>query len=202
MQILAINGSPHRVGNTFKLIDAILAGAREQGHAGEIVHLVDLHLDYCNWCGECADTGLCRIDDGLREHVECIACADVLIVATPSSSHSVTGYMKNWLDRFCNSQLIFQVDANRQVHMRSRVPTGKRAIVVVQGCTDNLQATVEPIDAVMNALQITVLARLIVPGIGLTDEDTVERHPDVLTQARTIGRSIPVAWPIDMEGRA
>lgn len=195
MRILAVNGSPHRGGNTVTLVEEIFRGARTHGHEGELVHLVDLHLDYCNWCGECADTGVCRVDDGLREHVERIRQADVLVVGTPSSTNSVTGYMKNWLDRFCNSQLIFKVDAQKRVSMRSRVPAGKRAIIIVQGCTDRLQETVEPINVVMAALEIPVLARLIVPKVGLTEEDTVDKRPDVMRRAFEIGCQLDSKQP-------
>lgn len=192
MKILGINGSPHKNGNTFKLISEIFRGARENGHQCEVVHLVDLHLDYCNWCGECWENtpGVCPIGDGFMEHLEQIFEADVLIVATPSSTRSVTGYMKNWLDRFCNSQLIYEVDEDKHVTMRSRVPGGKKAIVIVQGCTDLFQETIEPINVVMDVLEIPVIERLIVAKVGLTEEDTVDRRPKVMQQAFQIGRSL------------
>jgi len=126
----------------------------------------------------------------LNEHIQQIHTADVLIVATPSSTRSVTGYMKNWLDRFCNSQLCFQVDAERKVSMSSRVPSGKQSVIVVQGCTNLFQETVEPINVVMSALKIPVFDRLIVPHVGLTDQDTIEQHPDALQAAYQIGQRL------------
>jgi multimeric flavodoxin WrbA len=192
MKVLGINGSPHRDGNTVKLINAVLRGARENGHQCEIVHLIDLHLDYCDWCGACWETtpGVCPIDDGFMEHLERLLEADVLVVATPSSTRSVTGYMKNWLDRFCNSQLAWEVDEEKQVTKRSRVPAGKRSIIIVQGCTDKLQETVEPINVVMSALEMPVIERLIVPQVGLTEDDTVDRRPELMRRASHIGRSL------------
>jgi len=50
-----------------------------------MVHLVNLHLDYFNWCGKCYETGVCPIDDGFQEHLKQLFEANVLIVATPSS---------------------------------------------------------------------------------------------------------------------
>jgi len=192
MKILGMNGSPHKNGNTVKLIREIFRGARESNHPCEIVHLVDLDLDYCDWCGECWDAtpGVCPIDDGFMEHLQRIFEADALIVATPSSNRSVTGYMKNWLDRLCNSQLIWEADEDRKVTMRSRVPAGKKAVIIVQGCTDLLQETIEPINVVMNVLEIPVVERLIVAKVGLTEEDTVDRRPEVMQRAYQIGRSL------------
>ncbi len=189
MKILAINGSPHKNGNTFKLISEIFRGASGH-HQCEIVHLVDLHLDYCNWCGECYDSGVCPINDGFQEHLEHLFTADILIVGTPSSGRSVTGYMKTWLDRFCNSQLVYEVDEDKHVIKRSRVPPGKKAIIIVQGCTNLFQETIEPINVVMNALEIPVIERLVVAHVGLTAEDTVDKRPEVMRQAFHIGQSL------------
>lgn len=190
MKIVAINGSPHKNGNTFKLINEIFRGASENGHQCEIVHLVDLHLDYCNWCGECSDSGICPIDDGFQDHLAQLFQADVLIVGTPSSGRSVTGYMKNWLDRFCNSQLIYEVDKEKHVTKKSRIPAGKKAIIIVQGCTSLFQGTIEPINVVMNVLEIPVIESLIVAHVGLTEEDTVDKRPEVISKAIQIGRSL------------
>ena len=192
MRVLGINGSPHKDGNTFKLISEVIRGVHGRNRRCEVVHLVDLHLDYCNWCGGCWETtpGVCPIDDGFMEHLQQVMEADVLIVATPSSTRSVTGYMKNWLDRFCNSQLVYEVNEDKHVTMRSRVPGGKRAIIIVQGCTDLFQETVEPINVVMSALEISVVDRVIVPKVGLTEEDTVAKRPEAMHRAFQIGRSL------------
>ena len=190
MKILGINGSPHKSGNTVKLINEIFRGARENNHSCEIIHLVDLLLDYCNWCGECFETGVCPIDDGFQKHLKQVFKADILIVATPSSTRSVTGYMKNWLDRFCNSQLIYEVDEKRNVNKQSRVPEGKRAIIIVQGCTDKLQETLEPINVVMVSLEIPVIERLVIPKVGLTEEDTIDKKPEVMQRAFKIGQTL------------
>jgi FMN-dependent NADH-azoreductase len=124
------------------------------------------------------------------EHVEQIFEADVLVVATPSSTRSVTGYMKNWLDRFCNSQLVWKTNEEGQVAKWSRVPGGKQSIIIVQGCTDKLQETIEPINVVMDVLEIPVIERLIVAKVGLTEEDTVDKRPELMRRAYQIGRSL------------
>ena len=191
MKILGINGSPHRDGNTYKLISEIFRGASENNQC-EIVHLIDLNLDYCNWCGECWENtpGICPIDDGFMEHVDQIFTADALIVATPSSTRSVTGYMKNWLDRFCNSQLIYEVDEEMRSTKRSRVPGGKKAVIIVQGATDMFQETIEPINVVMNVLEIPVVDRLVIAKVGRAEGDAVDKRPDVMQRAFQIGKNL------------
>lgn len=190
MNILAINGSPHKNGNTVKLINKIFQGAQQHNHQCKMIHLVDLNLDYCNWCGDCYTTGVCPIEDGFQEHLEQVFQADILIAATPSFNRSVTGYMKNWLDRLCTSQLVYEVDDNRQVTMQSRVPQGKKAIIIVQGCTNLFQETIEPINVVLKVLEIPVLERLIVPNVGLTEDDTVDKKEEIMNNAHEIGFTI------------
>jgi len=192
MRLLAVNGSPHRKGNTAKLIEAVLRGARERGHETEVVHLIDLDLGYCAWCSTCIEItpGVCPVDDGFMEHVKAIAEADVLVVGCPSSGRSVTGYMKNWLDRFCNTQLIWTADEAGRVTKQSRLPRGKRSILIVQGCTNQLGGTIEPIEIVLTSLEMPIVERLIVPHVGLTEKDTIEDHPDVVEKALQIGKSL------------
>ena len=182
MKLLGINGSPHKKGNTYTIINEVCRGAQTNGHHCEIIHLVDLNLDYCNWCGECFTTGICPIDDGYQEHLRTILDADVLIVGTPSSTRTVTGYMKNWLDRFCNTQLIYKENEENQ----SRIPEGKKAVIIVHGSTNKLQETLEPINAVMQGLGITVLDRLVIPKVV----DAIDKRTNAMRRAFHIGQKI------------
>jgi len=190
MKILGINGSPHKDGNTYKLINEIFKGAKENGHTTEMVHLIDLNLQYCTWCFRCAENGVCQTSDVFIDHLNKILKADILIVGTPVSTHSVTGYMKNWLDRFCNSQLIFDVADNGKVTKISRIPNGKRSIIIVQGCTDSLDSALDPINVVMEVLNIPVIEKILIKKVGLTEEDTIDKRTELMEKAHKIGASL------------
>lgn len=82
------------------------------------------------------------------------------------------------------------MDENNHVSKRSRLPRGKKAIIIVQGCTELFQETIEPINVVMNVLGIPGVERLIVAKVGLTEEDTVDKRPEVMQRAFHIGRSL------------
>jgi multimeric flavodoxin WrbA len=45
MNVLGIVGSPHSEGNTAKLVEAVLEGAKEKGHGTEIFYLGDLEIE-------------------------------------------------------------------------------------------------------------------------------------------------------------
>ena len=53
MNILAINGSPRKSGNTATLLNKALEGAASQGAKTELFHLYDLNFKGCISCFAC-----------------------------------------------------------------------------------------------------------------------------------------------------
>jgi multimeric flavodoxin WrbA len=104
MNVLVLNASPRRDGNSARLSLAAAEGAREAGHAVDVVHLDD-HLEhFLRDCRRCRnDRGCCTIEDGyerlLRERV---VPADAMVLATPVYWYGVSGQLKTFFDRmFC-----------------------------------------------------------------------------------------------------
>lgn len=52
------------------------------------------------------------------------------------------------------------------------------------------QVTIEPINMIMKALDILVIERLIVPKVGLTNEDSVDKNKEVMQRAFDIGKNV------------
>ena len=63
MHIVALNGSPHRKGNTATLMQWVLDGCAEAGAGVEWLHVADCHIEYCQGCFTCLRTGACPIVD-------------------------------------------------------------------------------------------------------------------------------------------
>ena len=129
LNVLALSASPRRDGNSFRLAEAMVEGAREAGHQTELVHLDDHvrhHLRDCRRCRD--DAGRCTIDDGfealLRDRV---LPADAIIFATPLYWYGVSGQLKTFLDRlFC-----FIAASEPEADMFVRRLTGKRLALVI-----------------------------------------------------------------------
>jgi multimeric flavodoxin WrbA len=104
VKLLALSSSPRRDGNSRILADAVLDGAREQGHATELVHVDDHVSAFVRDCRRCRGAdGRCTIGDGfealLYDHV---LPADGLVFATPIYWYGMSGQLKTFLDRlFC-----------------------------------------------------------------------------------------------------
>ncbi|MEW6427913.1 MAG: flavodoxin family protein [Thermodesulfobacteriota bacterium] len=99
MKGLAILGSPRKGGNSEILLDAFLAGAREEGGEAEIVRVNDLLFRPCQNCGGCARTGQCVLRDDLTPVYERIENAAWLAVCSPIYFYGVSAQTKMFIDR-------------------------------------------------------------------------------------------------------
>ena len=102
MKILAFQGSPRmEKGNTEKILRAFLEGAREAGAETETLYLRRMNINPCNGCFSCwfQTPGECAQKDDMKEVLEKILEADVLIWATPLYIYNMTAYMKAMFER-------------------------------------------------------------------------------------------------------
>lgn len=102
MKILVVNGSPNGAnGNTQVLVDAFLEGAGEQGAVYEQVFLRDKKISPCIGCYSCwtKTPGKCIHNDDMPELLEKMNNSDMVVYATPLYVFTVTGIMKNFMDR-------------------------------------------------------------------------------------------------------
>ncbi len=99
MKIIAVNGSPRKNGNTETVLTAFLNGARDAGAEIESVRLEDLTFRNCRGCNTCHKKGVCVITDELTPLFAKILQADVLVLASPIYSMTVTAEMKAFIDR-------------------------------------------------------------------------------------------------------
>lgn len=86
MNILFINGSPNKEGNTVRLAAELL-----KNESYETLNLIDYRI---NVYGQ--DLPGDRLDDVL-EHIE---SADVIVIGSPVYWHNICGSVRNLLDRF------------------------------------------------------------------------------------------------------
>ena len=103
MNILVLQGSPNADGSTALLAREFARGAREAGHAVEVVDVAALDIAPCTGCVACGYEGPCALSDdfdGLRRK---LLVADMLVLATPLYYYGMTAQLKTVIDRFCSS---------------------------------------------------------------------------------------------------
>lgn len=104
MQLLAINGSPRKKGNTADLLEKVAAGAVAGGAGAELVHLRDLSYKGCISCFHCKDPkgksyGRCVIKDELRPLLKKAHEADVLVLGSPFYFSVESSLMRAFMER-------------------------------------------------------------------------------------------------------
>ena len=100
-RILLLSSSPRRHGNSDRLCDEFLRGAREAGHDAEKISLRDCRIGYCTGCGVCYDTRTCPQRDDAAQIVGKMIAADVIVLATPVYFYTMSAQMKTLIDRCC-----------------------------------------------------------------------------------------------------
>ncbi len=97
--ILIVNGSPRKGGNTDILTDTLLESALQGGANAEKIRLASVKVKPCLECGGCDETGECIIDDDGKELFEKIARSDVLVVASPIFFYNITSITQAMVER-------------------------------------------------------------------------------------------------------
>ena len=102
MKAIALNGSPHKGGNTNTLLTKVLEPIAEAGIETELIHIGCQALRGCIGCFRCKNTTppQCVIDnDKMNEYIEKMFDADAIIIGSPTYFASVTAETKALLDR-------------------------------------------------------------------------------------------------------
>ena len=102
MNILAVNASPRGAkGNTERILEPFVEGARDAGAQLEVVYLRDQHIEHCLGCFTCwtRTPGACVRKDDMPALLEKVRQADVLVLATPLYVFTFSGLLKDFVDR-------------------------------------------------------------------------------------------------------
>lgn len=140
MKVLGIMGSPRVRGNSDILLSQALAGAKDAGADVEKIILDRKQIAGCKDCKKCNKTGICVIEDDMREIQNQVLEAYAIIHSSPVYFWYMTAQMKAYLDRWC---VFFDADWNWQKIYYSKM-RGKR-IGVITVCGDSNIHTADPI---------------------------------------------------------
>ncbi len=99
MKVLGIVGSKRRNGNTSILVQEALKAAAAGGAETALIHLVDLEIEGCRACEECAETHRCVIEDDMQKIYPLLLDGAALILGSPTHFYSVSSDMQAFLER-------------------------------------------------------------------------------------------------------
>lgn len=102
MNVVAINGSPKKEGNTYHAIRMVAAELEKEGVTTEIIHIGNKVIQGCIACGQCAKNMNERCvlpGDEVNAALQKLKQADGIILGTPVHYAAIGGTMKSFLDR-------------------------------------------------------------------------------------------------------
>jgi len=186
--ITAIYGSPRRRGNTSRLLQQAVAGARDRGATVNEIVLRDLKIAPCMEIYGCTQAGDCIIRDDFQSIRDSILASEGIMLASPIFFYTVSAHTKIFMDR-CQSLWVkkYWIEGLPKGQWVSR----RQGIFISAGATrgkklfDGALLTVRYFfDVIDTALWKSLLYR------GLDFEEDILEHPDYLQEAFHTGQTL------------
>ncbi len=188
MIVLGIRGSPRKNGNSDLLLDQVLRGATDAGAVTDDFRCARFKISGCLECGGCEETGKCVIDDDMQKLYPRLLKADAIVLAVPVFFYAAPAQAKLVIDR---CQALWCKRMLEKTPEQRKSYDGGRGYVVGVGASRG-EKTFLPIQLearyFFDALDMSLEDGLYCKGIEKKGE--IEDHPEQLTQAYELGRTI------------
>lgn len=175
--VLVVTASLRTGSNSDALAEAFAQGARDAGHAVEVVSLKEKKIAFCQGCLACQKMQRCVIQDDAVALAEKIGHSDVVAFASPVYYYGLSGQLKTLLDR-CNA-LYSSEYAFRSVYLLATA--AEEGASVVDGSVRGLQGWID-------CFEQAVLVQTVFAG-GVAGPGEIRNHL-ALEQAYEAGKGI------------
>ena len=122
MNVLLINGSPHKEGCTYTALNEVAQTLNKEGIDTEIIHVGNKDIRGCIACRKCAETGKCVFNDIVNETAPKFAACDGIVIGSPVYYASANGTLISFLDR-----LFFSSHIDKSMKVGASVVSCRRA---------------------------------------------------------------------------
>ncbi len=177
VKVLAINASPRKYGNTYKLLKVAVRAAEESGGKVDVIHLYDYDLKPCKGCisdDEEACRPPCLMEDDAWEVLKKVRDSDAMIVATPIYWYGPPGHLKTLIDKMTVFENMAVVEGRSWVE-------GKVAGFIAAGGDSGEILTIAYLMVVFNSMGFLIPPWALAYYTGLGD--ALERQDRVLDAA-------------------
>jgi multimeric flavodoxin WrbA len=196
MNVVALNASPRRDGNSSILLEAASRGARGAGHdvtALQLDDFVDAALRDCRTCRR--TDGRCGIEDRYeRLLMDHLVPADAILLATPLYWYGMSGQLKTMFDRlFCHMSPAFP----ESEAVLAGLPHKRVGVLIAceesyPGATLGLRAQLQELTRYLRQDLVDVVV-----GVGNSRGDVRQDPTDPLDAAASLGRRLFTARVAD-----
>ncbi|MCT4632431.1 MAG: flavodoxin family protein [Firmicutes bacterium] len=174
MNIVSINGSPRKKGNTESLINKLLEGAKSNGHNVTSFNPNTMTIKGCQACMGCKSaSGKCVQKDDMNSVYDAVNNSDVVVLGTPIYFGGMTAQLKNVFDRFFP-------------YMPGKLEGNKKCVLIVShGAPD--KASYESFTNTISSMAKAIGFSDVEVFIG---NDSGNEHPEYLEKCYEIGSSL------------
>lgn len=130
INVVVINASPRKRGNTAKLCKGVVDGAMDNGADVEYINLYSYDFKGCMSCFACHlkknfENPLCFWRDDLKEILKTCLKADAIVLGTPIYYGSISSYAQAFLERllFAADTYLLDEEGNRVSKIKNEVKT-------------------------------------------------------------------------------
>ena len=178
MNVLLINGSPHKQGCTYTALSEVAAALNECGVETTIFHIGAAPVGGCVGCGGCAKAGKCVFGGPVAEVLPLAERADAVVFGAPVHYATAAGSMLGFMHRLAYS-------GGRYLrHKPAAVVTSARRA----GTTDALNA----MEKVPQFLEMPLVSSTYWPMVHGSDAGQVLLDEEGCQPMRNLGRNM--AW--------
>lgn len=178
VKVVVLHGSARKGGDTDALAEHFLRGLSESADH-DVTHFrsIDMHIEHCRACMECARGEGCVIDDDMQAVYPAFCEADVVVMATPMFWGYMTSQLKTLFDRL-------------EAIVSERCFGGKDFVLLV-GYRHYFGSTVEWLDRITEGFGsrlCAITARTYDPETGR--DVPIADLPEVLAEAHRLGQKL------------
>lgn len=178
MNIVIINGSPHKKGTSALLMENFICGAEEKGHRVQVFDAAQEKVHPCIACDVCrSDSDGCVFKDSMETLNTMLLEADMVVFVTPLYYFGMSTQLKTVIDRFYanNAQL--------------RASKKKAVVLATCGDTDTwtFDALKHHFEAMLTYLNWTLVGSVYALGMYVRKDIEASTFPQ---QAYELGRSL------------
>ncbi len=177
--IVILNGSPRKSGNTAALVESFTKGAEENGNKVTDFFLQKMDIRGCLSCNHGDNTRACPCvqKDDMADIYPAILEADVVVLASPLYYWTISGQLKTAIDR------MYALEEGDENRLRGN----KSCALLMAAAGDAFEASVNYFDTLVEHLKWENLGTVLADGVwNVGDIEGKES----LTKAYELGKSI------------
>ena len=154
--VLILNGSPRKNGNTSALVNAFAEGARAKGNQVDIFFLQGMDIHHCLGCkgGHSDQECPCVQKDDMAKIYPVLKNTDVVVLASPLYYWNVSGQLKTAIDRF------YALEENDGQHLRGN----RKGVLLMSAAGSAFEDSLSYFDHLMEHLKWENLGHVLSSG--------------------------------------